>query len=192
MPNTDAQNSAQQLQVGVPDVGGSEFFAPFFRAVDHFQTAQYLQIGAPGLGGTDFFHLRRVSDQFAYPVKGDGAMLQKLIKVYEGDAINRVINGFIFVPIEYDGVLKAVHIQANISLGTAIFTARLNGAVLWTGDERISIAGPGTIGSKIDLNIPVEENDKFHIDLVQKPTGIIQPPITVTLEICVENLDLLC
>jgi hypothetical protein len=110
-------------------------------------------------------------------------MLQKLIKVYEGDSIGRVTAGLIFVPIEYTGRLRSVRIKAPVSFGTAIFTGRLNGSILWIAGERIPITSGSSIGEKSGLDIAVAENDDFHIDLVQMPTGLLVSPITVTLEI---------
>ena len=109
-------------------------------------------------------------------------MLQKLIKLYEGDAISRITSGLILVPIEYDGILKEVHVDVpEIGFGTAIFTGRLNGTVLWTGGDRISIESGQSLGSKTAQNIAVEVRDKFHLDLVQMPTGLLLAPIVVTL-----------
>lgn len=108
-------------------------------------------------------------------------MLQKLIKVYEGDSVGRVTSGLIFVPIEFTGTLVEIDVLIGISFGTAIFTGRLNGAILWSGGNRISITVPATVGSKTGLTIPVVKHDAFHLDLVQAPSTPLAAPIVVTL-----------
>lgn len=111
-------------------------------------------------------------------------MLHRLTKIYEGDLVSRVTAGLLFIPIDIEGTIVEVSIESLHSFGTAVYTARLNGVVLWSGGDRISIAAGGNgIGTKTGLEIAVEPNDDFHIDLVEKPTSNVPSPIVVTVVI---------
>lgn len=114
-------------------------------------------------------------------------MLHRYQKIFRGAGISQLTEGVLYLRAPFDGVITRLDIfQARASDSVShIYNLSKNGANVWSGGDRLSIASGQSHAAKNDLEIEVERGDILLINVAQWSQVQFRDysPIAVNLEI---------
>lgn len=107
-----------------------------------------------------------------------------LAKIYEGPQIATTRAGLIYLRIPADCTIKAVRLMGTfaLALSTWRFNVRVNGAALFSGDNRPTFSGGIVDVTKTGLNVAALQGQILTLDIEQSGAGRLDAPITLIIE----------